>query len=194
MIVYGQCEKEWAKQQMRTCRGILLKKKQRAPVCAVYLGPPDEKPSLGIRLPDVTYVSYKHSAIAHFLLAVQVKRGEPEDMKDVFISYNKADKNWAEWIAWILEEAGYAVVIQAWDFRPGGNFVLEMQRAATGTQKTIAVLSENYLRASIPSRMGGCICTRPAGRTADADSYAGAGMHTYRVAQPHQLRRPCQSL
>ncbi|NEP01895.1 MAG: toll/interleukin-1 receptor domain-containing protein [Symploca sp. SIO2E9] len=68
-------------------------------------------------------------------------------MKDFFISYNGADKAWAEWIAWILEEAGYSVVIQAWDFLPGGNFVLEMHKAAAGTEKTIAVLSENYLNA-----------------------------------------------
>jgi TIR domain len=67
--------------------------------------------------------------------------------KDFFISYNKTDRQWAEWIAWTLEEAGYQVVIQAWDFRLGGNFVLEMQKAAVGTQKTIAVLSENYLKA-----------------------------------------------
>ena len=31
-------------------------------------------------------------------------------MKDFFISYNQADRAWAEWIAWILEEAGYTVV------------------------------------------------------------------------------------
>jgi hypothetical protein len=68
-------------------------------------------------------------------------------IKDFFISYNKADRNWAEWIAWMLEEAGYSVVIQAWDFRPGGNFVLEMHKAAAGTQKTIAILSEEYLKA-----------------------------------------------
>jgi tetratricopeptide (TPR) repeat protein len=68
-------------------------------------------------------------------------------LKDFFISYNKADRQWAEWIAWTLEEEGYSVVIQAWDFRPGGNFVLEMQQAAVGTQKTIAVLSEDYLKA-----------------------------------------------
>jgi hypothetical protein len=68
-------------------------------------------------------------------------------MHDFFISYNQADKSWAEWIAWILEEAGYSVVIQAWNFRPGGNFILEMQKAARGTHKTIAVLSENYLDA-----------------------------------------------
>jgi tetratricopeptide (TPR) repeat protein len=68
--------------------------------------------------------------------------------KDFFISYNKADRQWAEWIAWTLEEAGYFVVIQAWDFRPGGNFVLEMQRATVEAQKTIAVLSEDYLNSA----------------------------------------------
>ena len=74
IVVYGQCEQQWAKQQVRTCRLLLLKKKQRAPVCAVYLGPPDEKPSLGIRLPNVTYVSYRDlSAIANFLRTVQAK-------------------------------------------------------------------------------------------------------------------------
>jgi TIR domain/Effector-associated domain 9 len=69
-------------------------------------------------------------------------------MKDFFISYNRADKQWAEWIAWKLEEAGYTVVIQAWGFRPGGNFILDMQRAAAETHKTIAVLSETYLKSS----------------------------------------------
>jgi tetratricopeptide (TPR) repeat protein len=68
-------------------------------------------------------------------------------MKDFFISYNKANKAWAEWIAWTLEESGYSVVIQAWDFRPGENFVLKMQEAAAGTRQTIAVLSEDYLKA-----------------------------------------------
>ncbi|MEL6816538.1 MAG: toll/interleukin-1 receptor domain-containing protein, partial [Cyanobacteria bacterium J06598_3] len=61
------------------------------------------------------------------------------------MSYNRADKGWAEWIAWTLEDAGHEAVIQAWDFRPGGNFVLDMQRAAAETEKTILVLSENYL-------------------------------------------------
>jgi TIR domain/Effector-associated domain 9 len=69
-------------------------------------------------------------------------------VKNFFVSYNRADKQWAEWIAWTLEEAGYSVVIQAWDFRPGGNFVLDMQRAAAESQKTIAVLSESYLKSS----------------------------------------------
>jgi hypothetical protein len=66
---------------------------------------------------------------------------------DFFVSYNGHDKAWAEWIAWTLEEAGYSVVIQAWDFRPGENFVLKMHEAAVQCDKTIAVLSENYLSA-----------------------------------------------
>ncbi|MEM1254544.1 MAG: toll/interleukin-1 receptor domain-containing protein [Cyanobacteria bacterium P01_H01_bin.21] len=41
--------------------------------------------------------------------------------------------------------------MQAWDFRPGGNFVLDMQRAAAETDKTLVVLSENYLNASLLS-------------------------------------------
>ena len=70
--------------------------------------------------------------------------GEPMK-KHFFVSYNGRDKQWAEWIAWILEEAGYSVIIQAWDFRPGSNFVLEMQNATVQAEKTIAVLSDNYL-------------------------------------------------
>ncbi len=68
-----------------------------------------------------------------------------EDRKDFFISYNKADKAWAEWIAWELENEGYTCVLQAWDFRPGGNFVLEMDKAAKLARRTIAVLSPDYL-------------------------------------------------
>jgi hypothetical protein len=67
-------------------------------------------------------------------------------MKDFFISYTKADKAWAEWIAWTLEEVGLSVIIQAWDFRPGGNFVLDMQRSASGAEKTIVLLSPAYLQ------------------------------------------------
>src|ERR671929_1371187 len=70
-----------------------------------------------------------------------------EPRKDFFISYNRADRAWAEWIAWQLEEAKYTTVLQAWDFRPGGNFVLDMQRAASQAERTIAVLSPDYLTA-----------------------------------------------
>lgn len=69
-------------------------------------------------------------------------------MKDFFISYNSADRTWAEWIAWQLEEVGYTVYVQAWDFRPGSNFIVEMQGAAVEAACTIVVLSPDYLAAS----------------------------------------------
>lgn len=68
-------------------------------------------------------------------------------MKDFFISYNSADKNWAEWIAWELEEAGFTTIIQVWDFKAGSNFILDMQKAASEAERTIAVLSSDYLDA-----------------------------------------------
>lgn len=64
---------------------------------------------------------------------------------DIFISYRTEDRRWAEWIAWTLEDAGYSTVIQSWDFHPGANFVVEMQRLAHSTEWTIAVLSASYV-------------------------------------------------
>jgi len=68
--------------------------------------------------------------------------------RDFFISYNKADKRRAKWIAAVLEQAGYSCYIQAWDFRPGGNFVLDMQKALADSERFIAVLSSDYLTSS----------------------------------------------
>jgi GTPase SAR1 family protein len=65
---------------------------------------------------------------------------------DFFISYTQIDRHWAEWIAWQLEAAGYSTVLQAWDFRPGSNFVQAMQHAAAESDRTIAVLSPAYLQ------------------------------------------------
>jgi hypothetical protein len=48
---------------------------------------------------------------------------------DFFVSYTQADREWAEWIAWVLEEDGYRVLIQAWDFVPGSNWIERMQAA-----------------------------------------------------------------
>lgn len=52
-----------------------------------------------------------------------------KDIKDFFVSYNKTDKEWAKWIAGTLEENNYTTYIQAWDFKPGNNFILQMQDA-----------------------------------------------------------------
>jgi len=70
-------------------------------------------------------------------------------MTDFFISYTHTDTSWAEWIAYVLEEDGFSVVIQAWDFRPGSNFVLEMQKAASAAERTLMVLSPDYLKSGM---------------------------------------------
>jgi hypothetical protein len=64
--------------------------------------------------------------------------------RDFFISYRSADGAWAEWIAWELEAAGYTVFVQAWDFRPGQNFVHQMQQGASACARTVAVLTPAY--------------------------------------------------
>lgn len=64
---------------------------------------------------------------------------------DFFISYNKKDKQWAKWVAGLLEENGYSTIIQAWDFHPGNNFIIKMQNATKRCKKTIIILSEDYL-------------------------------------------------
>ena len=67
----------------------------------------------------------------------------PDGKRDFFISFNQTDRAWATWVAWVLEDAGYSVVFQDWDFK--GNFVLELDRAHKETHRTIAILSPGYI-------------------------------------------------
>ncbi|WP_045865885.1 TIR domain-containing protein [Streptomyces sp. WMMB 714] len=67
---------------------------------------------------------------------------------DFFISYSPADEQWASWIAWTLEEAGYRTAIQAWDFVPGTNFIDFMDRGVSESAAVIAVLSRHYERST----------------------------------------------
>ena len=53
-----------------------------------------------------------------------------EDGWDFFVSYTQADRAWAEWIAWQLEDSGRRVLIQAWDMAPGSNWVDRMQEVS----------------------------------------------------------------
>src|SRR5215208_5238092 len=72
-------------------------------------------------------------------------------MTDFFISYNNADRPWAEWIAWQLEEAGYTTILQAWDFRPSENLVIKMNEAIRASERMITVLSADYMGSSFAS-------------------------------------------
>lgn len=77
---------------------------------------------------------------------LRMKGGGSSSRWDFFISYTAADRRWAEWIAWTLEEAGLRVLVQAWDFIPGSNWVRRMQEGVAQADRTIAVLSRDYLR------------------------------------------------
>src|SRR5829696_4697722 len=67
---------------------------------------------------------------------------DTDHKRDFFVSFNKADRDWAIWIAWVLEEAGHSVWFQDWDFR--GNFVEHMNQAHQQADRTLAVLSDHY--------------------------------------------------
>jgi tetratricopeptide (TPR) repeat protein len=68
---------------------------------------------------------------------------EPPETRDFFISFNKADRPAATWIAWVLEKVGaHHVYFQDWDFR--GNFVDHMNQGVQRCPRCVAVLSDNY--------------------------------------------------
>lgn len=69
-----------------------------------------------------------------------------EHMKDFFVSYTGTDINFATWVAEVLESQDYSVVIQAWDFRPGDNFVAKINESLKECRKLIVILSESYLK------------------------------------------------
>ena len=71
--------------------------------------------------------------------------GVPDQSWDFFVSYTQADRGWAEWLAWLLEEDGHRVLIQAWDFPPGSDWIHGMQAGVAGATRTVAVLSKDYL-------------------------------------------------
>lgn len=68
-----------------------------------------------------------------------------DERREFFVSYTQADRAWAEWIAWQLEEKGYRVLIQAWDMVPGNDWTHVMHTGVQAASRTIAVLSAAYL-------------------------------------------------
>lgn len=63
---------------------------------------------------------------------------------DYFISYAGGDVAWAEWVAWVLEMAGYNIIYQKQDFLAGHNFIREMDRAIQSSERLIPILSPRY--------------------------------------------------
>lgn len=68
-----------------------------------------------------------------------------EPSVDFFISYTRPDRAWAIWIERQLRDAGFSAILDVLDFRPGSNFMLEMDSATQKAERTVAILSPNYL-------------------------------------------------
>lgn len=58
-----------------------------------------------------------------------------------------ADRDYAKWIAWILEAEGYSVIIDIWDFGPGQSFIRNMYKALENSKRIIAIFSPKYFEA-----------------------------------------------
>ncbi|CAM4065178.1 TIR domain-containing protein [Kibdelosporangium persicum] len=82
---------------------------------------------------------------AAVVLPARAPRPPDSGTVDFFISYSLANEDWATWIAHELEDAGYHVMIQSWDFVPGTNFFEFIDRGIREASAVIAVLSQNYL-------------------------------------------------
>jgi TIR domain len=83
---------------------------------------------------------------------------------DFFISYTAADREWALWIAWELERAGFTYRIQAEHFPPGSRFITEMRRWLQGAAHLVAVLSPDYFESRFASlEMNSAVAIDPLG-------------------------------
>jgi hypothetical protein len=63
---------------------------------------------------------------------------------DFFISHAGRDTGWAEWLAWQLQQAGYSVELDVWDWAPGEDFVARMETALESADRLLAVCTEAY--------------------------------------------------
>ena len=67
---------------------------------------------------------------------------------DFFVSHTGRDTAWAEWLAWQLEQAGYRVELDVWDWAPGEDFVARMSAALESADRLLAVCTEAYFAAA----------------------------------------------
>ncbi|MCL9798467.1 toll/interleukin-1 receptor domain-containing protein [Frankia sp. AgKG'84/4] len=68
---------------------------------------------------------------------------------DFFVSYVPADEEWAQWISWVLEEAGYQVLVEAWDVVAGASRAGVVNTGLSLARHVLAVVSGEYLRSAV---------------------------------------------
>ncbi|MEU1842412.1 FxSxx-COOH system tetratricopeptide repeat protein [Micromonospora sediminicola] len=71
----------------------------------------------------------------------------PDGRVDLFISHAGRDRAWAEWVGWELENAGYSVELDLWDWEVGANVVEKIRDGLQRCERMLALFSEAYFEA-----------------------------------------------
>jgi hypothetical protein len=73
-------------------------------------------------------------------------------MKNFFISYNKADKDWSQWIDWVLRSKNYSTFTQFTDIPWGSDFIVKMDDGLKDSERVILVVSPDSLESGFVKR------------------------------------------
>ncbi|MFD4710551.1 FxSxx-COOH system tetratricopeptide repeat protein [Streptomyces sp. NPDC058430] len=76
-----------------------------------------------------------------------MRNGDMGRGERLFVSYAGADRAWAEWVAWHLQDAGYDVELDLWHWGAGDNAVLRMSQAVE-RGRMVALFSRAYFEVS----------------------------------------------
>ncbi|MEK8109875.1 toll/interleukin-1 receptor domain-containing protein [Micromonospora sp. M12] len=68
----------------------------------------------------------------------------PAERVDLFISHAGRDRAWAEWVGWELEQAGYSVELDLWDWDVGANVVEKIRDGLQRCDRMLALFSDAY--------------------------------------------------
>jgi serine/threonine protein kinase len=71
---------------------------------------------------------------------------------DVFVSHAAADREWAEWIGWELEDAGHRVLVLAWEATAGSHRTAAVHEGVCRATRTLVVVSGACLRSAVDSQ------------------------------------------
>lgn len=104
--------------------------------------------------------------------------------KNFCMIYHSNDRNWAEWIAWLLEEDGLSSIMPEWDFRAGFNVDKEVRKAIGEAERVIVIVSPDYLDAR----------NTPWGTVFSREMMSREGMILPIIVKECALRKPLDTL
>jgi len=80
-----------------------------------------------------------------------MENSEPSYPYDVFLSHNKAQKDWTRTLALRLRDAGFKVWFDEWGLRTGENWIDGLERGLEESKKIVLVISPEFLDAEWPN-------------------------------------------